>query len=276
MLSTTKLHRARAAPNDDIRVPREFVELARKVILHRSPDRFAALYRVLLRLKAEPQLMQIDVDPDVMRLRVLERQVRHDEHRMHAYVRFRKVDDQSGAQFVAWYEPEHHIVEATAEFFARRFAGQRWAILTPDRSVYWDGNQLTYGDGVARADAPADDALEDLWRTYYASTFNPARVNVKVTQGHMPKKFWANLPEAQLIAPLASAAPTRAGQMIAAEAAAPRRSRVPPVALTCFFAQRRFRCRRAAAQVARSNAATARCGSTRPRQCPARDRCQRA
>ena len=94
-------------------------------------------------------LMQIDVDPDVMRLRVLERQVRHDEHRMHAYVRFRKVEDENGAQFVAWYEPEHHIVEATAEFFARRFAGQRWAILTPERSVIWDGKQLIFGDGVA-------------------------------------------------------------------------------------------------------------------------------
>ena len=72
----------------EVRVPREFVELARKVVLHRSPDRFAALYRVLLRMKHEPRLMQIDVDPDVMRLRAFERQVRHDEHRMHAYVRF--------------------------------------------------------------------------------------------------------------------------------------------------------------------------------------------
>ena len=218
-----------SAATNEIKVPREFVELARKVVLHRSPDRFALLYRVLLRLRSEPQLMQIDVDPDVMRLRVLERQVRHDEHRMHAYVRFRKIEDETGAQFVAWYEPEHHIVEATAEFFARRFAGQRWAILTPERSVIWDGSQLIFGDGVPRAEAPGEDALEDLWRTYYASTFNPARVNVKVTRGHMPRKFWANLPEAQLIEPLAAAATARAGQMIAAEAAVSRRSRVPPV-----------------------------------------------
>ena len=214
---------------NDLRVPREFVELARKAILHRSSDRFAALYRVLLRLKDEPRLMQVDVDPDVMRLRVLERQVRHDEHRMHAYVRFRKVDGDDGERFVAWYAPEHRIVEATADFFARRFAGQRWAILTPERSVVWDGTQLAFGEGVPRADAPNGDALEDLWRTYYASTFNPARVNVKVTQGHMPRKFWTQLPEAQLIEPLAAAAKARAGQMVAAEAAAPRRSRVPRV-----------------------------------------------
>ena len=216
---------------NEIRVPREFVELARKVVLHRSPDRFALLYRVLLRLTDEPQLMQIDVDPDVMSLRVLERQVRHDEHRMHAYVRFRKVEDDTGEQFIAWYEPEHHIVEATAEFFARRFAGQRWAILTPDRSVIWNGTQLIFGDGVPRTEAPNDDALEDLWRAYYASTFNPARVNVNVMRGHMPKKFWANLPEAQLIEPLAAAASARAGQMITTEAAPPRRSRVPPARL---------------------------------------------
>ena len=220
-------HASRISTSDELRVPREFVQVARTVILHRSPDRFAALYRVLLRLKNEPSLMQVDVDPDVMRLRVFERQVLHDEHRMHAYVRFRKVDDGDGARFVAWYEPEHHIVEATADFFARRFAGQRWAILTPERSVVWDGTQLAFGNGVPRSAAPHGDALEDLWRTYYASTFNPARVNVKMTQGHMPRKFWAQLPEAQLIEPLAAAANARAGRMVAAEAATPRRSRVP-------------------------------------------------
>ena len=226
-VDTSSLSHA-SSKKSELRVSRDFVDLARKVILHRSSDRFAALYRVLLRLKDEPRLMQVDVDPDVMRLRVFERQVRHDEHRMHAYVRFRKVEDEAGAQFVAWYEPEHHIVETTAGFFARRFAGQRWAILTPERSVFWDREQLTFGEGVPRSEAPSDDALEDLWRAYYASTFNPARVNVKVTQGHMPRKFWSRLPEAQLIEPLAAAAHARAGQMVAAEAAAPRRSRIPP------------------------------------------------
>jgi len=220
-------HPGEVSSRNELRVPREFVPLARRVILHRSPDRFAALYRVVLRLKDEPRILQVDVDPDVMRLRVFERQVLHDEHRMHAYVRFRKVDDGNSARFVAWYEPEHHIVEATADFFVRRFAGQRWAILTPERSAIWDGTQLALADGVPRSEAPHDDALEDLWRTYYASTFNPARVNLRVTQGHMPRKFWAQLPEAQLIEPLVATSKARAGQMVGAEAGAPRRSRVP-------------------------------------------------
>ncbi|MCU0952650.1 MAG: TIGR03915 family putative DNA repair protein, partial [Burkholderiaceae bacterium] len=198
------------------RVPRAFVDLARGVILHRDPARFALLYRVLLRLKREPRLLDVAIDADVARLRVLERQVRHDQHRMHAYVRFRKVVEASGARFIAWYAPEHHIVEATAGFFVRRFAGQRWAILTPACSALWDGRALSFGPGVPRSAAPDDDALEDLWRTYYASTFNPARVNVDALRAHLPRRFWSQLPEAQLIAPLLAQARTRAGQMVAA------------------------------------------------------------
>ncbi len=49
-------------------------------------------------------------------------------------------------------------------------------ILTPYRSVRWDGAVLQFGAGAQRADAPADDAQDALWRTYYANIFNPARL----------------------------------------------------------------------------------------------------
>ena len=48
--------------------------------------------------------------------------VRRDKHKMHAFVRFREVGRERNAHYVAWFEPEHHIVEAAAPFFARRFA----------------------------------------------------------------------------------------------------------------------------------------------------------
>ena len=52
-----------------------------------------------------------------------------------------------GTRFVAWFEPEHHIVRATAGFFVRRFANMRWSILTPELSIHWDGETLTEGPG---------------------------------------------------------------------------------------------------------------------------------
>jgi len=64
------------------------------------------------------------VNPDVALLTRMRRAVAHDMHRMHAYARFRRIEDESGERFVAWYEPEHHILESTADFFVRRFAGR--------------------------------------------------------------------------------------------------------------------------------------------------------
>ena len=56
--------------------------------------------------------------------------------------------------------------------------------------------------GRSQAEAPTEDRLEETWRRYYASIFNPARLKVKAMQNEMPKKYWRNLPEASLIKPL--------------------------------------------------------------------------
>ena len=230
-------------------VPRSFVERAAEAILHRDGDRFALLYRILWRMRREHGLMEVAVDPDIVRLEAMVKAIHRDAHKMKAYVRFREVlvpdEDAVKARpshvesamrdgdhvdvltkwFVAWFEPSHYIVEAVAPFFMRRFTAMHWAILTPDRSASWDGDELSFGPGAQRSDAPAEDVLEDLWRTYYANIFNPARLKLATMQGQMPKKYWKNLPEAELIAPLAAAAHRRAQDMIdAAPSAAPART----------------------------------------------------
>jgi uracil-DNA glycosylase len=63
-----------------------------------------------------------------------------------------------------WYRPDHHIAATTADVFVDRFRSQRWSILTPDRSAHWDGAALTFGPGLVRETAPADDEMETLWR----------------------------------------------------------------------------------------------------------------
>ncbi|WP_425518124.1 hypothetical protein [Nitrospira defluvii] len=50
-------------------------------------------------------------------------------------------------------------------------------MLTPEASAHWDGETISFGPGVTQREAPSDDALETAWRTYYAATFNPARIN---------------------------------------------------------------------------------------------------
>jgi probable DNA metabolism protein len=83
-----------------------------------------------------------------------------------------------GERHVAWFEPDHRIVEANAPFFARRFAQMRWAILTPERCVEWNGQALSFRDGADRREKPPADAGEALWLTYYEHIFNPARLKL--------------------------------------------------------------------------------------------------
>jgi probable DNA metabolism protein len=95
----------------------------------------------------------------------------------------------AGPLHVAWYQPEHHIVDAVAPFFAKRFSQMRWAILTPESSVESDylGPQdadsagdglaaLRFGPGADPQDAPTLDAAEEVWLTHYEQVFQPARL----------------------------------------------------------------------------------------------------
>ena len=210
------------APN----VPRDFLQLAATCLCHHDPQRLALLYRLLWRIAhGERSVLANPTDADVVRATVLAQAVRRDMHKMKAFVRFREVPGQPDA-FIAWFEPQHHIVDRVAPFFARRFTGMRWAILTPSRSVAWDGQALAFGPGARREDAPAEDARESLWQTYYASIFNPARLNTRMMMQEMPAKYWRHLPEAQLLPRLVRDAADRVQEMHDRPAQAPQR-RIP-------------------------------------------------
>lgn len=203
-----------AAPTA-FRVPRAFVDLAQTAVLHSEPGRFALLYALLAGLITEPRRIEDAADPLVRRLEGMAKEVRRDIHKMRAFVRFREVQEVEGTRYVAWFEPEHHIVRANARFFVERFANMRWSILTPELSLHWDGETLAEGPGASKADAPGDDPVEDVWKTYYASIFNPARLKTGMMLKEMPRKYWKNMPETALVKELVATARQRETAMVA-------------------------------------------------------------
>ena len=203
------------------RVATAFVDLARDVVLHRSADRFDLLYRLLWRLGAEGDLMRIVTDIDVADALQRAKTVDRASHKMKAFVRFRQIGDETGERLVAWFEPAHRVLEKTAPFFMRRFTTLRWAILTPDGSASWEDGALTYGPPATQDMAPSGDEIEAFWKTYYASTFNPARLKTRAMQGEMPRRYWKNLPEAALIPELVAQSTVRMEAMVAAPAPEP-------------------------------------------------------
>ena len=207
-----------------VRVPAAFVALVGDVVPHRDSQRFALLYRILWRLQhGTPRLMEDLTDNDVCRARAMAKEVSRATHKMKAFVRFRECTHSGEPVFVAWFEPEHYILERVAPFFVRRFTGMHWSVLTPYRSAHWDGEQLRYAPGASVSDSVREDAVERIWLTYYASIFNPARLNPRMMRQEMPQKFWKNLPEAQLLPALMQQAPVAVETMMRRPAQAPRK-----------------------------------------------------
>lgn len=98
--------------NTNILVPASFLELARAAACYDDPGRWDILYRLLFRLVYRKRdLLEIDSDADVHRVRLMEKAVKRDVHKFHAFVRFRKVEFAGDELFVAWHEPHHFTVE---------------------------------------------------------------------------------------------------------------------------------------------------------------------
>ncbi|MWP40079.1 UdgX family uracil-DNA binding protein [Rhodobacter sphaeroides] len=221
-----------AGPARQIRLSREAVGSLETALCHADPERFGRAYGLLLRL-ADGSLRWGDrSDPALRKLLAQEKMVRREIHKMHAFVRFRELPSEASRRaFAAWFEPDHPVEEAATPFFARRFGDMDWAIVTPEVTARFVAGQLDFAPTEERTAPPAD-GTEELWRTYYANIFNPARLMVKAMQSEMPKRYWKNLPEAELIPGLIRGAAERAAEM---QAAAP----TEPPARTAAVARQR-------------------------------------
>ena len=225
---------AGASPSDapTVSVPSEYVALCQVAVMHSNPQRFNLLYRLLWRLVHEPELRHNQLDADMALARQMAEEVRHDMQKMKAQLRFHSVQDdtfktrpQGGPLHVAWFEPEHHIMDTVAPLFAKRFAHMRWAILTPECSVEADylGPQsvgharhaahtgaepmaakppeavfaLRFRPGADKSAVPSPDAGEQRWLTLYEQVFHPDRLRRRMMQKEQPRHYRKSRPRAK-------------------------------------------------------------------------------
>ncbi|WP_226503427.1 TIGR03915 family putative DNA repair protein [Pseudomonas sp. MWU16-30317] len=215
------------------RIPLALIELLQTAARYRGDQRWSLLYEVLWRVSHGDRTAMLAGDALGSELHRRIKQVTRESHHLHAFLRFIELppsqpesaptDPQPttgadsahatlGPEYVAWHEPAHDILASASEHFIGRMGQKRWLIATPQDGVYYDGTQLIH---ERRCPPPwqqlaqgAEDPQGELWLTYYSHIFNPARLNPKVMQGHLPTRFWKNLPEGALIPGLISEART--------------------------------------------------------------------
>lgn len=210
------------------RIPLSLLELLQNAAQYCGEQRWNLLYEVLWRVSHGDRTAMLAGDKLGSELHRRLKQVSREAHHLHAFLRFIALpasDDaedlaikaglletQSLPEYVAWHEPAHDILRSASEHFVGRMGRHRWLIATPKDGVFYDGQKLIHQrhcpaawQALARN---ADDPHGQLWLTYYSHIFNPARLNPKVMQGHLPVRFWKNLPEGPLIPALISEART--------------------------------------------------------------------
>ncbi len=213
-LGFTGLNDEELKPVASPKVPSEFFKMAALVACARDEDRWSLLYRILYRLNHEnPNLLKVSVDSDVRRAEVLAKSVSRDIHKMHAFVRFKKVDIEGVETYVAWHKPEHLIIELGTPFFVRRFGDKPWSIFTSDASAHWDLKKLTFTEGIPQNEFHHSDSFDEVWKTYYKSIYNPARLKIKMMKSEMAPKYWSSMPEAEIIYDLIRETPKRLQNM---------------------------------------------------------------
>jgi len=203
----------KARKSTQVALPRAAIKGIETALCHKDPARFARAYGVAWRMMRCTLRWGDRSDPALRRLLHQAKAVHRDIHKMHAFVRFRELEGNgTRRRFAAWFEPEHPITEAATPFFARRFGDMDWVIATPEVTAHFIDGTLGFTETETQIRPPEDDT-EALWLTYYASIFNPARLMVRAMESEMPRKYWKNLPEADLIPDLIRNADARATQM---------------------------------------------------------------
>lgn len=199
----------RAKPSH-ISVPKEFMKDAAFVAAFRDDTTWSLLYRLVYRIVFENKhLMSVSLDNDVLDFHRRMRLVSRDLHKVKAFVRFKEIKKNDESIYMAWHRPDHRVLKFSAPFFTDRFNGMNWVIFTEDESMSWINNKLTFGPGITQQEAQAFDHTEELWKTYYGSIFNPARIKIKAMKKELPVRHWATLPEASIIDDLLREAPKR-------------------------------------------------------------------
>jgi probable DNA metabolism protein len=216
-----------------ISVPKAFLDLAETAIWHAGAETPALLYLALWRLDQAQGAPLSPADPLGRKLQLMAKSVRRDIHKMHAFLRFQELPGSERRGFAAWFEPEHAILEPAIGFFTRRFADMDWLIATPRLNARFEDGNLTFLPPLPTPLVPppladlSTDTVAQLWATYYANIFNPARVRLNAMRAEMPKKYWSNLPETRMIPAMLRDAEARVARMHQAGATPPRPGAAP-------------------------------------------------
>ncbi|MFD0797557.1 TIGR03915 family putative DNA repair protein [Maribacter chungangensis] len=144
-------------------------------------------------------------DDCMLKIDQLAHKVGREKHRIEAFVRFQLTKDEV---YFAQIEPDYDVLPLLSKHFRSRYADQQWIIYDAKRKygLYYDlqGVELikldleeNFANSINRSSAMKTEEYDyqDLWNTYFQSTNIKSRINKKLHEQHVPKRYWKYLSE---------------------------------------------------------------------------------
>ena len=140
----------------------------------------------------------------VLRVSEITGMMRREKHRMEAFIRFKKLKDDS---FYAAVEPDFNVLPLLIKHFRSRYADQKWIIYDTKRNygLYYDLHNVEfiamefseeYNPGkIMTAFCEDEEIYQHLWKNYFKSVNITSRKNTRLHIRHIPKRYWKHLTE---------------------------------------------------------------------------------
>ncbi|QDP85753.1 DNA metabolism protein [Chryseobacterium sp. SNU WT5] len=141
---------------------------------------------------------------DMMDIAKITKSISREVHRMHAFVRFEKLQDEV---FFAKIEPDFNVLPLIISHFKNRYQDQKWMIYDLKRQygIFYDLKEVQFfepGREQTKHFKKTENLLHEeemqyqkLWQRYFFKTNIPERKNLKLHVQSLPKRYWKYLTE---------------------------------------------------------------------------------
>ena len=141
---------------------------------------------------------------DMMQIAKVCKSVSRETHRMNAFVRFEKLQDDF---YFSKVEPDFNVLPLIFKHFKARYQDQKWMIFDLKRHYgifsdqenadffYPDTDHLTQFIKTQDLLHAEELKYQKLWQRYFFKTNIPERKNIKLHVQHVPKRYWKYLTE---------------------------------------------------------------------------------
>ncbi|HEX3007776.1 MAG TPA: TIGR03915 family putative DNA repair protein [Bacteroidales bacterium] len=180
-----------------------------RIQLSGVPDSEMILFRFLQKVFATTINIEENYsDPDVLKIKKLDKQICQEAERMRQFIRFQKTADDI---YYSVITPQYNVIPLVILHFQERFADQQWIIYDSRRNYgfYYDRKQTVQitltSDKINPLNGKLDDDIlavdeqlfQQLWKKYFKAICIEERRNERLQMQHMPKRFWKYLTEKQ-------------------------------------------------------------------------------